>query len=188
MSQQQLETLTETMGAATAYLQQCAQQAADGLVHSQQQLKQSARDFDAQTRQLSQEAVREIARQTQQAITQGLAASSEECNARLKSTGESARESIYLLNQQIEALQQTQRKLVWKAGLALVVGALVALIGLGAYGWQLTEKMQKANYTTAVLTAMQAGKIVVCGEQLCAKVGKNPRKAGANGEYMAIEP
>lgn len=188
MSQQELQALAEKMGAVAAYLQQCAQQAAEGVAHSQQQLRQTAQGFDAQTRQLSRDAVDEIAHQARQAIVQGVGQASEECNARLKNTGDSANQAIYHLSQQVQTLQRVQQSLVWKAGLALLTGALLAMAGMGAYGWHLSQQVQKNSYPATVIHALQTGKLAPCGEQLCAKIGKNPRRAGANGEYLVLEP
>ena len=42
MTQQELQALTEKMGTVAAYLQQCAQQATEGVASSQQQLQQTA--------------------------------------------------------------------------------------------------------------------------------------------------
>lgn len=185
--EQELQTLTEKMGAVAVYLQQCAQQAADGVAHSQQQLRQTAQGFDAQTRQISHAAIDEIGRQARQAIAQGVEQASDECNARLKSTGDAANQAIYHLNQQVQALQQAQQKLMWKMMLVVTVGVVLATTGLGTYSWYLSRKMQTA-YPPAVDNALRAGRLVPCGELLCAQVGKKPRRAGTNGEYLVLEP
>lgn len=188
MTQQELQALTEKMGTVAAYLQQCAQQATEGVASSQQQLQQTAQGFDARARQLARDAVDEIARQARQAIVQGVGQASDECNVRLKNTGDSANQAIYHLGQQVQTLQRAQHALIWKAGLALLTGALLAMAGLGAYGWYLSQQAQETRYPAAVNKALQTGKLVPCGEQLCAKIGKNPRRAGNNGEYLVLEP
>ena len=116
--EQELQTLTKKMSAITVYLQQYAQQAADGVAHSQQQLRQTAQGFDAQTQQISHAAIDEIGRQARQAIAQGVEQASDECNARLKSTGDAANQAIYHLNQQVQALQQAQQKLMLSSCMA----------------------------------------------------------------------
>lgn len=188
MSQKDLEVLVEKMGAVAVYLQQCAQEVSSSVSENQQQLDQAAQGFDDKTSQLSSAAVHEISQQTMQAVAQGLNEANNEYNARLKNAGESANQAIYHLNQSVQALERGQKSLIWKAGLALVVGAVLAVIGLGTYGWRQAKQIQANNYTAAIAKAVQNGQIASCGENLCAKVGKNPRKAGANAEYMVIQP
>ena len=113
MTQQELQALTEKMGAVAAYLQQCAQQAAEGVSSSQRQLQQTAQTFGAQSQQLISDAVDEIARQARQAIVQGVGQASDECNVRLKNTGDSANQAIYHLGQQVQTLQRAQHTLIW---------------------------------------------------------------------------
>lgn len=183
-----LQELALRLGAVVAFLEERAEQASLQSVQGAQALHEAVDGFGACTRQLSQEAVSTIAAQAQGAIRLGVATAAEQCGQRLQEAARVATRAAATLDAQAHALSATQRGLAWKAGLALLVGAMLAAGGSALVAWKSLRDLERAGFGEDILQATRSGAITRCGEALCVKVGAEPRRAGTRGEFLLVEP
>lgn len=188
MQPSDLQEVALRLSAVVDFLEERAERASLQSVQGVQALSRAADGFDARARQLSQDAVEAIVAQSQEAIRQGVAQATNECHARLQDAAQLATRAAAMLDGQANALGSVQRGLAWKAGLALLVGAVLAAGGSALVAWKSLRDLERAEFGEDILEATRNGSLTRCGEGVCAKVGANPRRAGANGEYLLLQP
>lgn len=182
-----LQELALRLGTVVAFLEERAEQASQQSAQGAQALHLAVDGFGARTRQLSQETVSAIATQAQGAIRQGVAQATDQCALRLQEAAQVANRAAAALDAQARALSGMQSGLAWKAGLALLVGAVLAAGGSAAVAWHSLRDLERAEFAEDILEATRTGRLTRCGEALCVRVGVQPRRAGG-GEYLLLEP
>jgi len=170
------------------FLEERAEQASLQSAQGAQALRQAIDGFDVRSRQLSQDIVTAIASQAEGEIRQAIARAAEQCNARLQDAGQSAMRAAALLDGQAHALGGIQRRLAWKAGVALLVGAALAAGGSAMVAWKSLRDIERAGFGEDILQATRNGTITRCGESLCVKAGADARRAGPGNAYLLIGP
>ena len=129
-----------------------------------------------------------IASQAQGVIRQGIAQAADQCGLRLQEAAQVATRAAATLDAQARTLAGTQRGIAWKAGLALLVGAVLAAGGSALVAWKSLRDLERAGFGEDILQATRSGAITRCGEALCVKVGVEPHRAGTRGEFLLVEP
>lgn len=173
-------------------VQQTAQQSAEGaqqLNYGAQQINYAAQSMQAHVQQIGNQVIGAITSQAQQSVEQAIAqttaAQLQQLRDQLKQVGESATESAKLIGDQAKALGKSQKTLVTRGGIALLVGAVLAAGGSALYVWRMEKRLERVEFADNVLAATRSGAITPCGESLCARIGAQPVMVG--GEYATIQ-
>ena len=188
MQPTELQETALRLSVVVDFLEERAEQASLQSAQGAQALRQAIDGFDARSRQLSQDVVTAIASRAEGEIRQAIARAAEQCTARLQDAGQSAVRAAALLDGKAHALGDSQRRLAWKAGIALLVGAALAAGGSAAVAWKSLRDIERAGFGEDILQATRDGTITRCGESLCVKAGPGARRAGPGGEYLLIDP
>jgi hypothetical protein len=183
-----LQEIALRLSAVVDFLEERAERASLQSVQGVQALSRAADGFDARARQLSEDAVEAIVAQSREAVQQGVAHATSECHARLQEAAQLATRAAAMLDGQTHALGKVQHGLAWKAGLALLVGAVLAAGGSALVAWKSLSELERVDFGEDIVRATRDGSLTRCGEGLCARVGPNPRRGGERGEYVLIQP
>ncbi|WP_157062466.1 hypothetical protein [Pseudoxanthomonas dokdonensis] len=173
----QLATLTAQLDRSVGQLQQQGGQ-------SMRAMQTSAQTLAQQSQQLAGEVVQAVSQQTHGAMVHGLQQSLTPLHQATRDAGA----VTTALAQQLSALRSAQQSLVWKAGLALIIGSVLVVGGCGWAVWKTQRALKQAEFPTQVLEATRSGAITVCGEALCVKAGSKPQHYGQNGDYVVVQP
>jgi len=108
-------------------------------------------------------------------------------DAQLRQGAEAAKWAADALAEQRKLLTQAQQSLVRRGLLALLVGSVLATGGSGYLAWR---SMRSVALNGEVLEAARSGTIGRCpdNEALCVRIGTHPRRRGARGEYLVVQP
>ena len=186
MEAEQLKMLAIRLAALADALDERSRQAVLAVSASGEQLDQTARALSQNVQWLSSEATRSIGAQAQAAITQGMGPAFDRCAVALQQAADLATRSAQALQAQNEHLQRTQRGLLWRASLALLLGAVLAAGVSGYLLWKNARAAQAAAFSESLLRATQSGAITRCDEQLCVRAPRNAPRYGGNGDYVLL--
>ncbi len=187
VSQASLQDLALKLAAVADMLDQRSLLAMQSAAQGGQQLQYAAQGLNQQGQQMAETVVATISANAKQSIEQGAAESIEQLRQQLRLASESAAQSAKLISDQAQALQNAQKKILWKASLALLVGSLLAAGGTAFIAWRSLQQFKRADFAEDVLDATRNGRITRCGDVLCARVGEKPGKFGPKGEYLLLE-
>jgi hypothetical protein len=150
-------------------------------------LDQGARRLNGSGEQLAGEALQLIGARAHQALGQSVARAAAEFGQQLHASADKAQRAAEALAEQRRLLTAAQSALVWKGLVALAIGSLLAAIGCGLFAWYSLREVRNAEFDRDILRATQTGVLTPCGDgALCIKVGRNPRRAGKDGEYRVL--
>jgi hypothetical protein len=155
--------------------------------HSSQVLRETAEGFATRSQQTAHEMVETVGRQARETIERHAAEGLRQSGERLQAAAarvESAAGSLY---HQLQLLGAAQRSLVWKSGLALLAGSLLAVGGSGYLVWKNQQALKHSEFPSDMAEAMRTGALTRCDDAICARVGAKPKRFGDNGEYVRIE-
>jgi hypothetical protein len=187
ISQASLQDLALKLAAVADMLDQRSLLAMQSAAQGGQQLQYVAQGLNQQGQQMAETVVATISANARQSIEQGAAESIEQLRQQLRLASESAGQSAKLISDQAQALQKSQKTILWKASLALLVGSLLAAGGTAFIAWRSLQQFKRADFAEDVLEATRNGTITRCGDALCARVGEKPGKFGPKGEYLLLE-
>jgi hypothetical protein len=187
VSQAALQDLALKLSAVADMLDQRSQLAMQSAAQGGQQLQDLAQGFNQQGQQMADSVMAAISANAKQSIEQGTAESLQQLRQQLRQASESAVQSAKLISDQAQALQSAQKKILWKASLALLVGSLLAAGGTAFIAWRSLQQFKRADFAEDVLEATRSGAITRCGDALCARVGEKPSKFGIRGEYVLLD-
>ena len=187
VSQAALQELALKLSAVADMLDQRSQLAMQAAAQGGQQLQHVAQGLNQQGQQMADTVVAAISANARQSIEQGTAESLQQLRQQLRQASESAGQSAKLISDQAQALQNAQKKILWKASLALLVGSLLAAGGTAFIAWRSLQQFKRADFAEDVLEATRSGTITRCGKALCARVGEKPSRFGPKGEYLLLE-
>ena len=108
------------------------------------------------------------------------------CASELQKAADLASRGAQALQVQQEGLQRSQRGLLWRASLALLVGAVLTAGVSGFLLWKSAQAVQSAEFSESILRATQSGTITLCEERLCVRVPKNASRFSGNSEYVLL--
>jgi hypothetical protein len=151
-------------------------------------LDQGRQRFNVGVEQFVAQTVQLLGDQAHHVIEQGAGKAVYQFNTQLQQTAASAKVSADLMGHEHQRLARGQNALVWKGFTALIVGSLLAAGGSSFLVWKNMRALERAEFGSGILHATQTGNLTRCGKDaLCVKVGKDPKRAGANGEYLIVE-
>ncbi len=149
-------------------------------------LDQGANRLSDGAEQFAERAIQVIGGRTEQVITRGSSQAMGQLSQQLEQSAGSAQTAARAMEEQSRGLTSARRTLVWNGLLALVVGALLAAGGSAWIAQRSLQEIARADFGKDILQATQRGVITHCGDSLCARIGKKPRRYGAGGEYVLL--
>lgn len=152
-------------------------------------LDQGMQRFDTGAQHFVNQAVRLVGAQAHDVIAQGAGQAVDQFNTQLQQSAGRAKWAAETMGEQRRLLTQAQRMLVWKGLIALIIGSLLAAGGSSYLAWMSMREIKHAEFGADILRATQSGSLTRCGKNnaLCVRVGKNPARVGAQGEYLLLE-
>lgn len=182
----QLKALAVRVAALTDALEDRSHQAVLAVSTSSERLDQTARHLSQNVQRVAVEATRQIGAEAHAAVTQGMQQAVDHCTRALEQAASHAVQSAQALQAQNEALHLVRRGLVWRSGLGLLVGAVLAT-GACAYAfWMNTQAAQSADFSAAIVRATQSGHLTQCGDVLCVKAPRNAPRYARNADYVLL--
>lgn len=183
-----LQELALRLSAVVDFLEERTERASEQARRGASALDQAAHAFDGTLRQLSDAAARTIAAQAQDAVRNAVLPPVAACVQQLQQAIQGANRASLALEDKARASARATASLAWKAGIALLVGAILAAGGSALVAWKSLRDLERADFGEDILEATRSGLITRCGDALCARVGRSPRRAGPRGEYLLLEP
>jgi hypothetical protein len=150
-------------------------------------LDQGVSRLDAGGGRFAQDALQVLGSSVRQVMAQSAAQAVDGLHQRLQQGADSVRAATHAMDAQRKGLAAARRTLVWNGLVALLLGSLLAA---GAATWVVHRSMQdlaQAHFGQDLLHATQRGAITRCGDSLCVKVGRKPRRFGKDGQYVLLE-
>jgi hypothetical protein len=151
-------------------------------------LDQGMHRLESGATRLAGDALRIVREQAAQMVAQGTAQALGELDVHLQAGVQTARRAALDMDDQRKQLARAQGGLVWKALVALTIGSLLAAGGSGYIAWKSMRDIQRAEFGQDILHATRNGMLTRCGDDLCAKVGRQATRYGSDGEYVLLEP
>jgi hypothetical protein len=182
-----LQELALRLSAVVDFLEERTERASEQARRGASALDQAALAFDGTLRQLSDAAGRTIASQAQDVIRSAVVPPVTACVQQLQQAIQGAQRASLALEDRAKASTRATASLAWKAGLALVVGAVLAAGGSALVAWKSLRDLERADFGEDILQATRSGTLTRCGDALCARVGASPRRAGRDGQYLLLE-
>lgn len=136
--------------------------------------------------QFAERAMQIIGSRTEQVITHGSSQAVGKLSQQLVQSAGSAQSAARAMEEQSRGLTSARRSLVWNGLMALAVGALLAAGGSAWIAHRSLQEIARADFGKDILQATQRGVLTRCGDLLCARIGKKPRRYGAGGEYVIL--
>lgn len=176
----QVATVIERMEARSHQALQKIESGAATLDHSAHHLSGAGEQF-------AEHALRIIGEKTHQTLSQSVARAASEFSQHVQQSAGTAKQAAEALAEQRRLLSVAQRTLVWKGLIALAIGSILVAAGCGFYVWNSLREVKNAEFAQSILRATQSGVLTPCGDgALCIKVGKQPQRAGKDGEYVVL--
>ena len=159
-----------------------------------QQLEASIAALDQGASRLSQggdafaqRALQVIGSTAQRTIAQGAEQAVGQLNQQLLQSANSAHGAAQVMEREGKSLTSARRTLMWNGLIALLIGSLLAAGGSAWIAHKSMREIARANFGKDILQATETGAITRCGDALCVRVGKKPRRYGAQGEYALLQ-
>ena len=149
-------------------------------------LDQGVSRLDGGGERFAQSALQVIGTNAQQAVTRGAGQALGEFRQLLQAAN-SAQSSAHAMDEQRKGLTIARRTLLWSGLIALLIGSLLAAGGAAWVAHRSLQEMEQAHFGQDILQATQRGAITRCGDALCAKIGKEPRRCGKDGQYLLLQ-
>lgn len=186
MEAQQLQELAMRLAAFADLMEQRAERAVSAGEQQAKQVAAAAQHMSGQARELAHNVVQAVRQDTRGAIQQGVDEGMRQGAEQLRGFVSEAVQAARTLDTQVIALRQAQQSLVWKSGMALMLGAVLAMTATALYGWQTVSRVRNARFPAQILQASKNGTLSQCDGKLCVRVGAQPKRFGKNGEYVQV--
>lgn len=188
MTTEDLKDLSLKLAAIADMLDQRSQQAVNTAAHGAQQLQYVAQGLNQQGQRMVETVIASVSANAKQAIEAGTAESIDKLRKQLQQAQESAGGSAKLIADQAKALEKSQKTLVARSGIALLIAAAVVAGASAYFAWHTRQQFKQADFAQDVLDATNSGAITRCGEEgLCVRIGDNPTRYGRKGEYVLLD-
>ena len=154
---------------------------------SAQSLRETAAAFTSQSQHVSRDLVHNVGTQAREVIELQADHGLRQSGERLASAATHAEAAAGSLQRELQRLGDAQRSLVWKSGLMLLLGSLLAVAGSGYLVWKNRETLKRTEFPVAVSEAMRTGTLTMCEGSICARIGKKPKRFGGQDEYAEVK-
>lgn len=176
------------LAAIAELLDRRSEQAVRRIEHGAADLGRASHALGGSSDRLVRELVDMLRQQSGAAVQKGVGEALAQCRAAFDAAEAQATRAASEWRQQRVRLATGQRRLLWGSAAALIVGSVLAA---GGSAWLVREHMrqlEQAHFGEDMLEATRTGAITRCGQRLCARVGANPHRYGAHGEYVVVTP
>lgn len=150
-------------------------------------LDQSASRLSQGGEAFAQRALQAIGTGAQQSIAQGTGQAVTQLRQQLLQSANSAHGAAQAMEREGKSLASARRTLLWNGLIALLVGSVLAAGGSAWIAHKSMQEVAQAQFAKDILDATRSGAITRCGDALCARVGKKPRRYGAQDEYVLLQ-
>jgi len=182
-----LQELALRLSAFADVLNQHAMRLVQETGQSTQALRETATAFSTQAQQISRELVHSVGMQAREAIERHAADGMRHSGERLHEATKRVESSAGALQRELQRLGAAQNSLVWKSGLGLLLGSLLAVGGSGYFAWKSHQAVKQAEFPVGIVEAMRTGALTRCDGSICARIGDKPRRFGDKGQYAEVK-
>jgi hypothetical protein len=137
--------------------------------------------------QFAREALNALRSQGREAVQAGADQAVEHYSRKLNEAAADASRASGEVRESATALRRQRSLWLWAAPLALIVGAAIAAGGSSFLVWKNMAELKRADFGQDILHATQSGALTRCGDALCARVGKEAKRYGAQGEFVLLQ-
>ncbi|WP_329740430.1 hypothetical protein [Dyella sp. A6] len=162
-------------------------QAAQDIEAAVSAMRQGVERLDRSGDQFAQQALQRVSADVQQSIAQGVDQAAGRLQCQLQQSAHSAQLAAKAMLEQRKGLSAARRALVWSGTLALLVGVLLAVAGAAWVAHRSMQDVAQAHFSDDILRATRSGAITRCGDALCARVGKHPKRYDKAGDYVLLD-
>lgn len=182
-----LQELALRLSAFADVLNQHAARLMQEAGHSTHALRETAAAFSTQAQHISRELVHSVGMQAREVIERHAAEGLRESEERLRHAATQTESAAGALQRELQRLGTAQHSLIWKSGLGLLIGSLLAVGGSGYLTWKNQQELKQAEFPSGILEAMRTGALTRCDDVLCARIAEKPRRFGEKGQYIEIK-
>lgn len=184
----ELQDMALKLAAIADMLDQRSQQAANAAAHGAQQLQHVAQGLNQQGQHMVQTVIGAVSANAKQAIEAGTAEALDKLRKELQQAQSSAGDSAKLIAEQAKTLQKSQKNLVSRAGIALLVASVLVAAVSAYFAWHTRQLFKQADFAQDILDATNSGAITRCGKDgLCVRIGETPVRYGRRGEFVLLD-
>lgn len=186
MNEEQLKTLSIRIAALVDALEDRSQSAVSGIYDSSERLDNTARQLTNNVMRLTQDVTRSVGIETSAAATQGLQQAFRPLLQEMQQVADRSSQAAATLQAQSETLRLVQRGMVWRSGMALLLGAGLAIGVAGFLLWKSHQTLREAQFSESLLRAAQSGAITECDGQLCARIPPSAPRFSKNNDFVLL--
>jgi hypothetical protein len=183
----ELQELALRLSAFADVLNQHASRLMEENALSVQSLRDTTAAFTSQSKQLARDLVHSVGTQAREVIELQAAHGLRQSSERLAGAAGQAETAAGSLHRELHRLTAAQQTMVWKSGMALLLGSLLAVAGSAYLVWKNQQTLRSTAFPAAVSDAMRTGALTMCESSICARVGKQPERFGGQGEFAKIK-
>ncbi|MGN6282821.1 hypothetical protein [Frateuria sp.] len=151
-----------------------------------QTLKETAQGLGLQAGQLARELAASVGQEVRAGIERNVSVGMRQGGERLQSACDAATRAASAMERELDRMRRLSRSVLWRSGLALLVGAVLAAGGSGYLAWRNHQAIERAQFSADLLEAIRSGAIRPCGDGLCARLATDAPHYGTHGEYRRI--
>lgn len=181
---QDLKRLAADLAVFAQHLQEQSERAVQHVDRSADELQRTAQGMGAGAELLAQQIAQIVRGEAQDAIGRGAEQTFGPIGAQLRESAETAQRAAKALEDQRQSLLRSQRHLLYKSAIALLVGSVLAVGASVYFARKSMREIERAKFGADILEASRNGTLTRCDGKLCARVGK---RWGAKGEYALLE-
>ena len=183
----ELKALALRMAVVVDVLENRSQESAAGMSGARVHLDDAVQRLGQRSTALLQEVATGVQSATRAAAEEALGPPAATLKTQVAAVLRSLQDSTRQLALEREAFGRQQRRALWIGAGALVLGALMVVGASAAWVAMKRKELAQMEFAKQIHAATAAGALVPCGDELCARIGASPRKAGKNGEYVVVE-
>lgn len=181
-----LQELALRLSAFADVLNQHATRLVQETVLGTQALRETAAAFSTQAQQISRELVQSVGMQAREAIERHAADGMRQSGEHLHGAAKHAESAAGALQRELQRFGAAQHSLVWKSGLGLLLGSVLAVGGSSYFAWKSHQVVKQAEFPAGIVEALRTGALTPCDGSICARIGDKPRRFGDKGQFAEV--
>ena len=151
-----------------------------------QALRETAQGLGLLAGELARELAASVGQEVRTGIERNVTAGMRQGGERLQAACDAATRAAGAMERELERMRRLSRSVLWKGGLALLTGAVLAAGGSGYLAWRNHQAIERAQFSADLLEATRSGALRPCGDGLCARIADHAPRYGTHGEYRRI--
>lgn len=172
----EVKELVVKLAAITSHIDQRNREALQRVERGVASLDGAALRLQGGANEFARAVMQAVGQQVQSVVTQGSAHALDGFNTQLQASTGRVQWATEAMAEQRKLLHATQRALVWKGLIALLLGSVLAASAAGWLFWQARLAGGDAALNADIRQALQTGALTRCnGDELCARTASVPR-------------